>query len=288
MRKILLSLLLLLIPVSGFCQKVPQPTGWVNDFANVISDEYKSKIDSLIRELEQKTSAEIMVATIESIAPYGENEYARALFDAWKPGKKGKDNGVLVLVAVKERRWRIETGYGAEGVLPDGLCGEIGRKYMVPYLKDGNYGAGVYYGVAAIAKTIAVDAKAELTGMPTLTSKTASSKEDLGSYLFFAVFFFIWSMPWPPIFSLGFALFFAFVIGQTSPAISLFIMAGYFASMVVRFLTWQKLPLKKRDSFWGPISSGHSGSGGFGGGFGGGGFGGGGFGGGGGGGGGGF
>src|SRR3990167_8925883 len=86
-----------------FAENIPQPTGWVNDFAGVISGEYKDKLTALIQELEEKTSAEIAVVTVESISPYDEKEYARLLFDNWNPGKKGKDNGVLVLLALKER-----------------------------------------------------------------------------------------------------------------------------------------------------------------------------------------
>jgi len=158
MRKIFLTLVFLILPFLGYAQNIPQPAGWVNDFANVIDKGNADKLSSLVEEVEQKTTAEIAVVTINSIAPYDEKEYARLLFDNWKPGKKGKDNGVLVLLAVKERRWRIETGYGAEGILPDGLCGEIGRNYMVPYFKEGNYSEGLYQGVRAIANIIAKDA----------------------------------------------------------------------------------------------------------------------------------
>jgi len=92
----------------AFCgDKIPAPEGWVNDFAGVISKDYSDKLNNLIQELEEKTSAEVAVVTISSIYPYDEKEYARMLFDSWKPGKKGKDNGVLVLLALKERRWRI-------------------------------------------------------------------------------------------------------------------------------------------------------------------------------------
>lgn len=147
-----------------FAENIPQPTGWVNDFANVISSEYRDKLTSLISELEEKTSSEIAVVTVESIAPYDEKEYARMLFDNWKPGKKGKDNGALVLLTIKERRWRIETGYGIEGILPDGLCGEIGRNYMVPYFKDGKYGEGLYYGVLRIHQIISKDINVETKG----------------------------------------------------------------------------------------------------------------------------
>lgn len=155
MRKICFLLIFLILPFLIYAQNIPQATGWVNDFAGVISPEYKEKLNALIEELEQKTAAEIAVVTIDSISPYGEIEYARLLFDNWKPGKKGKDNGVLVLLAIKERRWRIETGYGIEGSLPDSLCGEIGRNYMVPYFKKGDFSQGIFLGTIAIAKVIA-------------------------------------------------------------------------------------------------------------------------------------
>ncbi len=181
----------------GFAEeKLPTPAGWVNDFAGVISPEYKQKISLILEELEQKTSSEIAVVTVNSISPYGEIEYARMLFDNWKPGKKGKDNGVLILVAIKERRWRIETGYEVEGILPDGLCGQIGRNQMVPYFKQGNYGEGLYYGAAAIAQIIAKDAKAALEGVPAQTPNqysqgNASISEGLFIFIFIIVFFLI-------------------------------------------------------------------------------------------------
>ncbi|HNW39829.1 MAG TPA: TPM domain-containing protein, partial [Candidatus Omnitrophota bacterium] len=127
--------------------QLPAPVGWVNDFAGVISSDRKNDITALLEKVEQKTGAEIMVITINSIAPYDEKEYARLIFDNWKPGKKGRDNGALILLAIGQRRWRIETGYGLEGILPDGLCGEIGRNYMVPYFKNGQYSEGLYQGV---------------------------------------------------------------------------------------------------------------------------------------------
>lgn len=138
----------------GIQQKDIALTGWVNDFAGVIDSTFKNKISSLISELEKKTSAEIAVVVVDSISPYDEKEYARMLFNKWGIGKKGKDNGVLVLVAIRERRWRIETGYGIENVLSDQLCGEIGNKYMVPYLKEGKYGEALYNGVSEITKVI--------------------------------------------------------------------------------------------------------------------------------------
>lgn len=158
-------IMLLFLPKPSYGRDVPAPEGWVNDFAGVIPADYKSKLDALLQELEEKTSTEIAVVTMDSIAPYDEQQYARLLFNDWKPGKKGKDNGVLILLAVKERRWRIETGYGAEGILPDGLCGEIGRNHMSPYFKEGRYGEGLYYGVSAVAKVVVQDADVTLNAL---------------------------------------------------------------------------------------------------------------------------
>jgi uncharacterized protein len=172
MRKICFLLIFLILPFLVYAQNIPQAKGWVNDFAGVISKEYKEKLNSLIEELEQKTTAEIAVVTVDSISPYGEIEYARLLFDNWKPGKKGKDNGVLVLLAIKERRWRIETGYGVEGILPDGLCGEIGRNYMVPYFKEGKYNEGLYQGTLKIAQVIAKDANVQLSALGDLQERS--------------------------------------------------------------------------------------------------------------------
>lgn len=280
--KFLFSLISLVLLVNGvFAENIPQPQGWVNDFANVISSEYRDKLVTLIQELEEETSAEIGVVTVESISPYDEGQYARLLFDNWKPGKKGKDNGVLVLLAIKERRWRIETGYGVEGILPDGLCGEIGRNYMVPYFKDAKYSEGLYYGVAAIADKLAKNANADISSLENI--KFASPREDAPIFLYFfaPIFFFVWNLPWPFIVGLPFTLLFAFIFFSFSPLLGILVIAGYIASLIVRYNYWQKLPPQKRRSFFGPQSYGgtYSGSswggGGFGGGGGGGGFGGG-------------
>lgn len=184
MRKIYFLLLFLVLPFFSYAKDLPVPQGWVNDFGGVISADYKEKLTSLIQELEEKTTAEIAVVTVNSISPYGEIEYARLLFDNWKPGKKGKDNGVLVLLAVKERRWRIETGYGVEGILPDGLCGEIGRNYMVPYFKQGKYAEGLYNGVLKIYSIFMPGSNKTIRAV----GNTGSSDESVKGFLFLVFF----------------------------------------------------------------------------------------------------
>lgn len=87
-------LLVNVLAAPAFCEdKVPSPKGWVNDFAGIISKEYTDKLNNLIQELEAKTSTEIAVVTVNTIAPYDEKEYARMLFDSWKPGKKARITG---------------------------------------------------------------------------------------------------------------------------------------------------------------------------------------------------
>jgi len=267
-----------------FAEDVPQPSGWVNDFANVISAEYQNKLNTAIGALEEKTSAEIAIVTINSIAPYDEEQYARLLFDNWKPGKKGKDNGVLILLALKERAWRIETGYGVEGILPDGLCGEIGRNFMVPYFKSADYEKGLYNGVLAIAEVINGGSVVGSESPRSFGSVTTLGQEPpFFMYIFAFLFFYIWNLPWPFIIGFPFTLLFAWVFYSTAPLLGILVGLGYVLSMITRFFIWRKLPKNKRNSFFGPQAYGGSyhsggtwGTGGFGGGgFGGGGFGGG-------------
>jgi uncharacterized protein len=145
----------------------PQPKGTaVNDFANVIDPENAAKMESLAREILQKTGTSVVVATVPAL---GENEeislYVNGLYKAWGIGKKGEDKGVLIFLAVKERQIRVETGYGVEGILPDGLVGEILDKYVVPQLKTGETGKALYNAMFACGAYIARDANVQLTGV---------------------------------------------------------------------------------------------------------------------------
>lgn len=268
MRKKSLLLLLSIFFSIGplFAESVPEAAGWVNDFAGKISPEYREKLDYLIAELEQATSTEIAVVTMASIAPYDEKEYARLLFDKWKPGKRNKDNGVLILVAIRERRWRIETGYGLEGILPDGRCGQIGREFMVPYFKRGEFGEGLYYGVAQIAQIISVDSNVQLGSLKGVSLKKGKKEIPLFLYFFVLFFFFAWNLPWPFLIGFSFTLLFASVFYSLSPVLGILVMVGYAAAMIVRYNYWSNLPPEERKSFFGTQTYGGTfSSGGFGG-----------------------
>ncbi|MCX5694646.1 MAG: TPM domain-containing protein [Candidatus Omnitrophica bacterium] len=269
------KLILLLVLISGRpvfgADQIPAAVGWVNDFANVISADHNAKLTALIIELREKTGAEIMVITVSSIAPYDEKEYARLIFDKWKPGKKGRDNGVLVLLAVKERRWRIETGYGLESILPDGKCGEIGRNYMVPYFKEGDYDTGIFYGVGQIIKVIANEAKINISNIESIDPQAGKGNLNLTYFsLYIFLFCLIWNVPWPIFIGLPFTILFSLgmALSQGSIIIVISALLGYFIAMIVRYGIWLKMSTVKRKSFlqtliWGlPVGSGGSYSGG--------------------------
>ena len=146
----------------------PPPRGAVNDFAGVIDAASVQTMENLSREVLEKTGTSIVVAVLASIGDNAPDDYANRLYQAWGIGAKGKDRGVLVFLALKERKVRIETGYGVEGILPDGLTGEILDKYVLPDLKAGKYGQGLTKGVVAVASVIAKDAHVTLAGAPSL------------------------------------------------------------------------------------------------------------------------
>ena len=195
------------------------------------------------------------------------------LFDKWKIGKKGKDNGVLVLLAVQERRWRIHTGYGVEGILPDALCSQIGRNHLVPYFKEGRYGEGLYYGVAAIADVISKDAGVSMTGLQGVNLKKRPQNVPVSMYFFAFFFFLLWNIPWPMFIGLPATVLFGTAMYKSSPLLGVFVLCGYLGSMFIRYKIWSKLPQDTRKSylfvlFWGlaGMSGGGYRSGGFGGG----------------------
>ncbi len=160
-----ITILLILFTSSFSWGRFPKPAGYVNDFANILDPEWERRIDSLISDLESKTTAEISVVTVENLSPYATvEEYAEALFSEWKIGKAKKDNGVLILVSMKERKIRVETGYGIEPIIPDGVAGDIIRNEIAPNFKSGKYGEGLYRGTYAVAERVARNKGVTLKG----------------------------------------------------------------------------------------------------------------------------
>jgi uncharacterized protein len=160
---LILLFLLVALPLAAD-EKFPEPMGPVNDFAGVIPSQYKRSMNNLAIEVMQKTGASVVVATFKSIGDSDPADFANRLYEAWGIGKEGQDKGVLILLAVRERRVRIETGYGIEGILPDGLTGEILDRYVIPYLKKGDYGRGLSNAMIAVSSLMAKDAEVSLNG----------------------------------------------------------------------------------------------------------------------------
>ncbi len=146
----------------GGPDSLPRPSGYVSDFSGIISAQYKTMLESFISKIERKTTAEIAVVTVKSLDGEPIENYAVRLFERWGIGKKGKDNGILILVAPRERKLRIEVGYGLEGAIPDGLAGEIRDQYLLPYFKIGNYGEGIWNATVAIAAIIGKEYNVDL------------------------------------------------------------------------------------------------------------------------------
>lgn len=161
--------ILITVVASAAIASTPEPPAiprdYVTDLAGVISSDVQTKLNALLLELEKKTTAQVLVLTVQSLDGQSIEEFAFNTKEKWKLGQKGKDNGVLIAVAVKDHKYRLEIGYGLESVLPDSLVGTIGREYLVPYFRKGDYSAGIANATAAIIRTIARHEGVQITGM---------------------------------------------------------------------------------------------------------------------------
>lgn len=184
-----------LLLVLGFVATTPQRTAAqplpphlsapVNDFAHVIDSASAAELDRRIRALQAASGDVVVVATVPTFQPYGDiNEYAVKMFENGGRGigkrEDGKsDNGILVLLAVDDRRVRIEVGYGLEPFITDGFSGQISRETMVPFFKQGDYGGGLRAGAEQVAARLA---EARGTTLPGLTKSTPPRQRGGGGF----------------------------------------------------------------------------------------------------------
>ncbi|HET7059525.1 MAG TPA: TPM domain-containing protein, partial [Nitrospiraceae bacterium] len=150
---ILLVLWLSLLP-SAFALDVPPLTGRIVDLAHLLPADVTASLSAELAEHERKTGNQIAVLTLPSLEGEPLEEYSHRVSTTWKLGRKGTDNGVLLLVVPGERRIRIEVGYGLEGALTDAKSSQIIRREIVPHFKSGDFAAGINTGVKAIMATI--------------------------------------------------------------------------------------------------------------------------------------
>jgi uncharacterized protein len=140
-----------------------RPTDYVNDFGHVLGQSTIAQLDDICQQIEQKAHAQIAVVTVNSLDGSDIESYAVNLFKQWGIGSKATDHGVLILLAVQDRKYRIEVGYGLEPILPDGKVGGFGRE-AVPLLRQNKYSAALLLMTSRVADVIAQDAGITLSG----------------------------------------------------------------------------------------------------------------------------
>jgi uncharacterized protein len=176
-----------------------KPSGYVNDFANVLSSGTRDQLTTICTEIDQKAKAQIFVVTVPSLDGQPIDDYSINLATKWGVGPKQTSSGVLILLAVQDRQYRFEVGYGLEPVLPDGKVGGFGRE-AVPYLRAGNYDAAVTLMTRRVADVIAQDRGITLTSgaLPPARDNQADHGQQSGGLLTLlllaGVFFFLYVM----------------------------------------------------------------------------------------------
>ena len=186
----LLSFLLLLIasPLARALE-VPPLRGRVNDYAGVMSQDQVRTLESQLAQFEQETGHQIAVLTIPTLDGEDIEGFSIRVAENWKIGKKGFDNGVNLLVAVKDRKLRLEVGYGLEGVLPDAIADRIIRDYIVPRFRAQDYAGGVIAGIDAVQKVIKQEPLPESARKP-----NQAPRSGFNSLAMFAIAFVIFAL----------------------------------------------------------------------------------------------
>ncbi len=169
---------------------LPKPTDYVSDFAHVLSSQTVAQLDSICTQLDHsKANAQVAIVTVRNLDGDDAADFANQLEDKWKMGKKGSERGVLFLLAVDDHKYRIEVGYGLEGILNDAKIGDIGRA-MVPYLRAADYDSAVLQSVGQLAQVIATDAGVTLENQPEQPPPPRTAHHGGGfPFLFFILIF---------------------------------------------------------------------------------------------------
>jgi uncharacterized protein len=183
-----------IVVVLAAADALPELTEPVNDLAHVIDADHAREMDRMIRALQAASGDVVVVATVPTIEPYGDiREYAVKLFENHGRGigQKGKNNGLLMLLALKERRVWIEVGYDLEQWITDGFSGETSRNVMTPEFRNGRYGAGLHAGLERILGRIAQGRGVTLEGVPapreTAARRSTPVHISIGFWIFIAI-----------------------------------------------------------------------------------------------------
>lgn len=178
----LFTLCLVLLVRQAFALSLPdKPTGYVNDYASLLHDTDKQKLESDLSAFETSDSTQIIVAIFPSLDDESLEDVSMRLAEKWQIGQKGKDNGVILLIFPNDRKMRIEVGYGLEDKLTDAVSSSILRNDIAPHFKNGDFSAGVYAGVQAIKNVV----------QGTYAGEANGKHEDLSFFSIFLILAFI-------------------------------------------------------------------------------------------------
>ena len=170
MKKIFLLLFLLHL-ISGLLSvQYPRTQGWVSDYANILTSSQLNQLTNIITELNQKTSVELAVVSVDNFQGLDRDSYAIGLFEAWAIGSKD-DEGILILLSIEDREIKVEVGYGSEGYLTDGSAGQLLDDYVMPLLIQNEYGEGLFTAGVVFSNFVAHAKGVELSGMPAVVSQ---------------------------------------------------------------------------------------------------------------------
>ncbi|MFY9725325.1 MAG: TPM domain-containing protein [Bryobacteraceae bacterium] len=224
------------------------PQGYVSDFAAVVPDSDRATLDAYCGMVEHSTGAQMALVTIPSLEGEPIEDVANTIFRAWGVGQKGKDEGILMLLVIRDRRSRLEVGYGLEPILPDGLSGSILRQ-MRPALRQGDYGDGMLAAAETIGSAIAQAKHVTLTAGPPRRYRPSESD----------------SIPWPLIFG-GIGLLFWLLRAGAPRGYGGFGGGGILPALILGNLMGRSTWGSRGGGGFGGFDSGDGGFGGFGGG----------------------
>ena len=179
----ILALLLLL-------QEFPRQTGYIVDTVDAIDAQTEGRLTRAIKELDQKTGAQLAIVVVSTVQPFSIEDYTIRLAEKWKVGQKGKDTGVIFVIAVNDRQARIEVGYGLEGRIPDSVAAEVAQKHFVPYFRENKFSEGILQASYAIMHLIAREFGVELTGVPKPEAQRRGSRWGFMGGLIMLILFF--------------------------------------------------------------------------------------------------
>ena len=167
------------------------PSGYVEDFVNVIDDEKENLITQISSIVDSKTDVQIAVVTLQSLGLYTIEEFSYKLLETWGVGQKEENNGILVVLSLDERKVRIEVGYGLEYLIPDSIAAQIINSYGIPYFKSSDYSQGLLNIVYQLGDIIAKSQNANLSTW--LSEQGVSVPQQNGSQVlaFFVLIIFI-------------------------------------------------------------------------------------------------